>query len=132
MGLSLLKLSFSHLNEHKFRQSFNDTVDSMCTCGLEPRTTLHYLLRCNPSSTQRLELRNKISMFPRSIPRNVSNEKVLNILLYGSEYFSYNMNKEILKAKNKFLKRSDCFNGPPFLPFLKKKFPNGTYPSYIF
>ena len=54
--LSSLRLNFSHLNELKFRHSFNNTVDNICTCGLEPETTLHYLLRCNLYSTQRLEL----------------------------------------------------------------------------
>ena len=50
----------------------------------------------------------------------------LNILLHGSEDFTYNMNKEILKATIKFLKISEHFNGPLFLPFLKNVFPNGT------
>ena len=54
--LSRLRLNFSHLNEHKFRHNFNDTVDPMCICGCEPETTLHYLLGCNLYSTQRLEL----------------------------------------------------------------------------
>ena len=45
--LTRLRLNFSHLNEHKFRHNFNDMVDPMCTCGLEPETTLHYLLRCS-------------------------------------------------------------------------------------
>ena len=43
-----------------------------------------------------------------------SNEKLLNILLYGSEDFNCNMNKEILKATIKFLKISERFNGPLF------------------
>ena len=39
--LSRLRLNFSHLNEHKFRHNFNDTVDLMCTCGRETETRLH-------------------------------------------------------------------------------------------
>ena len=37
-GLKLLirlRLNFSHLNEHKFRRGFKDTVDLMNKCGLE-------------------------------------------------------------------------------------------------
>ena len=45
--LNRLRLHFSHLNEHKFRHNFRDTIDPMCSCGLEPETALHYLLRCN-------------------------------------------------------------------------------------
>ena len=41
--LTRLRLNFSHLNEHKFRQKFYDTINPMCSCGKEPGTTLHYL-----------------------------------------------------------------------------------------
>ena len=63
--------------------------------------------------------------------KNYSNEKFLNILLYGSEDFKCNMNKEKLKATIKFLKISERFNGPPFLTILKNFSHNGTYFSYI-
>ena len=43
--LTRLRLNFSHLNEHKFRHGFKDTVDPMCKCGLETKTTIHFLLR---------------------------------------------------------------------------------------
>ena len=82
----------------------------MCTCGLEPETTFHYLLRCNHYSTQRLELLNNLCFLNPSL-KNYSIEKVLNILLYGSEDFSYSMDKEILKATIKYLKVSERFNG---------------------
>ena len=31
--LTRLRLDFSHLNEHKFRHSFNDIINLMCSCG---------------------------------------------------------------------------------------------------
>ena len=83
----------------------------MCTCGLEPEITLHYLLHCNLYSTQRLELLNNVCTV-NPFPKNYSNKKLLNILLYGSEDLNGNMNKEILKATIKFLKISKRFNGP--------------------
>ena len=54
--LKRLRLNFSHLNEHKSRHGFNNTVDPMCKCGLETETTLHFLLRCRLYSTIRTEL----------------------------------------------------------------------------
>ena len=48
LGLKLLtrlRLNFSHLNEHKFRHNFRDTVNPMCSCGAGIETTDHYLLR---------------------------------------------------------------------------------------
>ena len=45
--LNRLRLHFSHLNEHNFWQNFRATIDPMCSCGLEPETTLHYPLCYN-------------------------------------------------------------------------------------
>ena len=115
-GIKLLsrpRLNLSHLNEYKFRHNFKDTVDPMCTCGREPETTLHYLLRCNLYSTQRLELLNNVCTLNPSL-KNYSNEKLSNVPLYGSEDFNCNLNKKIVKATIKFIKISERFNGPLF------------------
>ena len=85
----------------------------MCKCCLEPEKTLHYLLRCNLYSTLRLELLNNTCFLNLSL-ENYFNEKLLNILLCGSEDFNYNINKEMVKATIKFLKTYERFNGPLF------------------
>ena len=72
-------LSFSHLNEHKFRHRFKDTVDPMCKCGLETETTLHFLLHCRLHPTIRTELLDYIYTAASSLT-NCPNEKLLNIL----------------------------------------------------
>ena len=54
--LSRLRLQFTHLNEHKFRHDFSDTVNPMCPCGTDTETTEHLLLRCHCFSIQRSEL----------------------------------------------------------------------------
>ena len=86
----------------------------MCTCGLEQETTLHYLLHYNLYSVQRLELLGNACDLNLSL-KSHSDENFLNVLLYGSEEFNCNMNKEILKAEIKFLKSSERFNDPPFI-----------------
>ena len=46
LGLKLLtrfQLNFNHINAHKFRHNFRDTVDSMCSCGAGIETTGHHL-----------------------------------------------------------------------------------------
>lgn len=45
--LTHLRLNFGRLNVYKFHHNFNDTTNSMCSCGKELETTLQYLLRCN-------------------------------------------------------------------------------------
>ena len=108
-----ITLNFSHLNKHEFGYNFNDTLHPMCTCGLKLETILHYVFGSNLYSTQKLELFSNVC-FLNPFLKNYSNEKLLNILLYGSEDFNCNMNKEILKAKIKFLKISERFNFPLF------------------
>ena len=84
----------------------------MCSTGLEPETTLHYLLRCKFYSDLKIELLNDICAL-NPILKKLSHEN-LNILLCGSEDFSFNTNKKIIKSTIKFLKTSERFIGPLF------------------
>ena len=86
----------------------------MSKFGLETETALHFLLSCRLYSTIRTELLNDISTVDSSLT-NYPDEKLLNILLYGSEYFSVKTNQSILKSTIKFLKSSERFDDPLFL-----------------
>ena len=57
----------------------------------------------------------------KCIPENFSNEKLLNILLFGSEEFDCNVNKEILKPTIKFLKIPKKNNNDVSLTLVEKK-----------
>ena len=105
--LTRLRLNFSHLNEHKFRHNFNDTINPMCPCGKEPETTL----RCDFYSIYRLEL----CALNHSL-KNISEENLLKVLLHGAQEFSFKINSEILNGIIKFIKKTDRFSGPLF-PF---------------
>ena len=48
-------------------------------------------------------------------------EKLLNILLYGSEDFSFNKDKKIMKSAAKILKTSESFIDPLFWPYIYSK-----------
>ena len=85
----------------------------MRTCGLEPETTPHYLMRCNLSADLRTELLNDVCALNPTL-KNLSLEKLLNILLYGSEDLSFNIDKKIIKSTIKFFKTSERFLGPLF------------------
>ena len=41
-----LRLGLSHLREHKFKHSFQDTLNPFCDCGCETETTGHFPLHC--------------------------------------------------------------------------------------
>ena len=66
--LSRLRLGLSHLREHKFKHSFQDSVNPFCFCGKgEVETSSHYLLYCSLYSNERLALLNAIKNIDMSI-----------------------------------------------------------------
>ena len=44
--MTRLCLRFSHLNEHKFRHGFLDTLNPLCNCSLEVEDNGHFFLCC--------------------------------------------------------------------------------------
>ena len=65
--ISGLKLLTRHLNEHHFRHNFKDTINPMCSCGFEPESTDHYLLRYKLYTDLRLDLSNDIYSINQSL-----------------------------------------------------------------
>ena len=82
--LTRLRLNFSHLNEHKSRHNFKDTINPMCSCSFEPETTDHYLLRCKLYIDLRLDLLIDMHTINQSL-KNFSEDQLVNVLLFGSE-----------------------------------------------
>ena len=80
--METLRISFSHLKEHKFRHVFADTINPMCACGADVETTENFLLRCLFYSTQRLELFDNLE---RANPdfKILSDKDQVSFMLYG-------------------------------------------------
>ena len=99
--LARLRLDFSHLNEHKFRNNFRDYLNPLCECKLEPETTSHFLLRCHLFQVERTTLLNDIKEVDEQIiSDNTSN--LGQIFLYGNENYNHDTNKKILLSTIKF------------------------------
>ena len=107
--LNRLRLNFSHLNEHKFRHGFRDTLNPICECNSEVETTSHYLLRCHLFSTQRSKLLDNINQLDNTI-LTLSDKEITNILLFGSPTFSFFINNNVLAVTIDFLKSTNRFN----------------------
>ena len=108
--LTRLRLNLSHLNEHKFRRNFRDTLNPLCTCSLEPETTIHFLLHCPHYDTQRQTLFDSILTVDETIA-NLSDIKCVNLLLYGNtKMYNNEQNTNILNATISFLKSSERFD----------------------
>ena len=69
----------------------------MCDCGSATETTLHFLLQCQQYQTIRLELLNSIyNLDPKVM--DLSNDKLLHLLLYGSKLYVFEKNREMIKG----------------------------------
>ena len=40
--LTKLRIRFSHLKEHEFKQNFQDLIDLMCSCNSDIETAVHF------------------------------------------------------------------------------------------
>ena len=112
--LSVLRLKFSHMNEHKFRHNFNDAVSPVCDCGSETETTDHFFLRFRPFfAINRQKLLNDLLKIYPSL-RNLKDELLLDIILYGSDKYKDTVKKEVLLHTISSLKKTKRFERPLF------------------
>ena len=112
-GVKLLtrsRLGLSHLREHKFKHSFQDSLNPICSCGNDIETSAHFLLHCPNFSNERSTFMNII----RSIDRNIltwSDSQVTKTLLYGNSNSNNITNLLILNTTIYFLLATKRFDG---------------------
>ena len=110
--LTRLRLNLSHLNEHKFRHSFHDTVNPLCSCSLETESVTHFLLHCHFYFNQRKTLFDSLLDIDESIS-SLSDSRLVNILLYGNNsLYTPISNTLIINCTICFLKSSGRFDIP--------------------
>ena len=111
--LPRLKLGLSHLNKHRCNHNFKNYNNPLCTCNLEAETTSHFFLHCHYYHSIRLTLFNELCEIDMELP-NLSEEKFLNIILYGSSLFSDSQNWSISNSAIKDITDSNRFSGSIF------------------
>ena len=99
--LTRLRLGSSRLREHKFKHSFQDSLNPICNCGNDIELSAHFLLRCPNFSNKRSTL-NIIGSIDRNILTR-SDFQVTETLLYGDSNSNNITNTLILNAAVDFL-----------------------------
>ena len=59
MGIPMhtrIRLGLSHLREHKFKHSFQNTLNPIHNCGNDVESAIHYFLHCPLYSNERYTL----------------------------------------------------------------------------
>ena len=109
--LTQLRVGLSELNFHKFKHNFRDTINPMCPTNDGIEDTEHFLLLCPSFEVPRRDLLAGVSALLRPLGHiNLSNEFLMQILLYGDKDFPNNLNKDILLLTLRFIHETGRFN----------------------
>ena len=100
--LTRLRLGLSHLRERKFKHSFQDSLNHICSCGNDIETSAHFLLQCPNFSNERSTFLNIIGSKDRNILTR-SESQVTKTLLYGDSNSNNRTNTLILNVTIDFL-----------------------------
>ena len=112
--VTILKLGLTHLQEHKFKHSFQDTLNPICSCGFDIEITYHYFLHCPLFHAERSTLLSNIDEIDSTI-FSKSDSVVTRILLYGDESFKDEVKLLILNATIDFVLSTNRFDEPLYL-----------------
>ena len=83
-----LRLGLSHLREHKFRHSFQDTLNLLCNCGMGIESSTHILLQCPSHINERPTLMSNLNLVKPQISQT-SLQPFSNTLLFLFSFLSY-------------------------------------------
>ena len=100
----------SKLNFHKFKHNFSNTLNPLCPINDGIEDTEHFLLLCHAYDQERRDLLNSVNAIlrPHGLT-NLTNETLLQILLYGHEKLSFDLNTKILEATLNYIHASERF-----------------------
>ena len=59
--ITRIRLGLSHLREHKFKHSFQDSINRICNCGNDLESAIHFFLHCPLYSNECCTLVNSLS-----------------------------------------------------------------------
>ena len=65
--LTHLRLGLIHLSEHKFKHSFVDCVNPLCSCGIKPEATLHFFPALSQLPKHEKKLFDKIKLLQETL-----------------------------------------------------------------
>ena len=109
--LTRLRVGLSHLHEHKFRHSFQDSLDPFCNCGRYIETTINFFLHCSNYSNQIKTLFEKISNTKRSLS-NQNDSIIVETLLFGSTGLNDEENACITESTIEYIITTERFLTP--------------------
>ena len=110
--LTQLRVGLSKLNFHKFKHNFRDTINPMCPTSDGIEDTEHFLLLCPTFDAQRRDLFAGIVELIRPFRQitDLSNNSLTQLLLYGDQDLSTELNRNILELTLRFIHDTGRFD----------------------
>ena len=106
--INRLRVGFSHLREHKFRDNFVDTVNSLCSYTFETENTEHFFLRCQNNLSARTIFMNELNNISNAI-NSLNLTDLIRLILSGDKNVDNVTNFKIITATMKFIKTAKRF-----------------------
>ena len=100
--ITRLRAKFSELNEHRFHHNFL-CVSPLCNCKKEIETTVHFFLHCPLYLVQRNNLLGELSNIIKNDVRQLPDDHLCDLVLFGSPSYNEIANKMILEATVSFV-----------------------------
>ena len=109
--ITRIQLGLSHLREHKFKHSFQDTLNSICNCGNDVESAIHFFLHCPLYSNERRTLLNSLVNIDHTLLDN-TDFSLTQILLFGNTTFNAIVNTKIINLTIDFVLSTKRFDEP--------------------
>ena len=103
----------SHLREHKFKHSFQDSLNPICKCGTDIESCVHYFLHCPIFQNERLILLSIVKIIDSKL-LDYKDFRLTQILLFGNTSLDLNTNSPVLNAIIDFVTSSKRTEEPIF------------------
>ena len=108
--ITRLRLGLSHFCDHKVKHGFLDSLNPICSCGLDVETTCYYLLHCPNIINKRFILLNIVLIINKSSLTSFDS-CIVKLRLNGDESLDLQTNTLILNATADFILSSKRFDG---------------------
>ena len=90
------------MRERKFKHSFQDTINPLCSCVLDIESTEHFLLERPQFANERCTLLSTIDNINYKLPEN-TDSILTQTLFFGDTLFKINGNTKVLNTTINFV-----------------------------
>ena len=108
-----MPLGLSHLLEHKFKHSFQDSLNPFYSCGWNTESTAYFLFHCPMYIIERRALLSNLVNIDNNL-LDLCEPVLIATLLFGSNSFDTDANTNVLNATNEYILSTKRFDEPLF------------------